>query len=62
MAPQGVPVLVLVHEPLLEQVPLVPVAVQAWPTPMQVRVAIALASVTMGRQQPLLHAFPAQQG
>ena len=64
MPPQGWPVVVLVHEPVLaEQVPLVPAAVHAWPTPTQVRVAAPPESDVSGTQQPLLlHSLPAQQG
>jgi hypothetical protein len=64
MPPQGCPVAVLVHEPVLaEQVPLVPFAVQAWPTPTQVRVVPTPLSGAIGMQQPLaLQALPAQQG
>lgn len=64
MPPQGCPVVVLVHEPVLaEQVPLAPFAVHAWPTPTQVRVAAPPESGVIGMQQPLaLQTLPAQQG
>src|ERR1043165_8935616 len=48
-APQGVPD-VLLHDPLL-QVPLTPVATQAWPAPTQSRVICA--PVVVVTQQPL---------
>ena len=62
--PHGVPVAVLVHEPVLdEQVPVTPVALHACPAATQVRVAAPPPSGAMGMQQPFaLQAFPAQQG
>ena len=51
------------HELVLaEHVPLVPVAVHAWPAPTHVRVAKPPASVVSGMQQPLLQALAAQHG
>jgi hypothetical protein len=68
MPPHAAPVVLLVHEPLLaEQVPLVPLAVHAWPAPTHIRVVPPppgpAASVPMGMQHPLLlQALPAQHG
>jgi hypothetical protein len=62
MPPQAPPV-VLVHELVLaEHVPLVPLAVHAWPAPTHVRVAKPPASVASGMQQPLSQALAAQHG
>lgn len=61
MPPHGVFVVGSVHEPVAEQVPLIPLPVHSSPTAMQVSV-VRLPVVT-GMQQPLaVQALPAQQG